>query len=186
MAWMPVSADPPPAHPRGMSLLEMLACVAILAILATIATPSLADLVERQRVDVASYALLNNLALARLTAVSRRSAAVLCPSADGATCTPTTNWSSGWLLFLDRDGNRRPDGPGDIVRADIAPVSRHLRVSSSAGRQQIRYLPDGRSAGSNVTLSICNAEGQLLASVVVNNAGRARTARPGTPTTCPG
>ena len=172
-------------HSRGMSLVEMLVCVCVLTILAGVATPALNGLIERLRTDAAANTLLNNLALTRLTAVSRRSTAALCPSADGASCTPGTDWSAGWVLFLDRDGNRRPDGPDDIVRADIAPVTRHLRLVSSTGRRQVRYLSDGRSAGSNLTISICNARGELLGSVVVNNAGRARSARPKKPTACP-
>ncbi len=169
-----------------MSLVEMLVGAFILATLALIALPSMDGLIERQRTRAATYALLNNFALARLTAVSRRSTAALCPSTDGITCARSTDWSSGWLLFLDRDGNRQPDTPGDIVRQDIPPASHHLRVVSSAGRRQVRYLPDGRSAGSNLTFSLCNAKGQLLAAVIVNNAGRARSERPKTPRACPG
>ncbi len=169
-----------------MSLVEMLVGAFILATLALIALPSMDGLIERQRTRAATYALLNNLALARLTAVSRRSTAALCPSTDGITCARSTDWTNGWLLFLDRDGNRQPDTPGDIVRQDIPPASHHLRVVSSAGRRQVRYLPDGRSAGSNLTFSLCNAKGQLLAAVIVNNAGRARSERPKRPRACPG
>jgi type IV fimbrial biogenesis protein FimT len=186
MAWMPfLLAARQHARLRGMSLVEMLVCVCVLAILAGVAMPSLNGLIERLRADATANTLLNNLALARMTAVSRRSTAVLCPSTDGTSCTRSTDWSAGWVLFLDRDGNRRPDKPDDIVRADVAPVTRHLRLGSSTGRQQVRYLSDGRSAGSNLTISICNARGQLLGSVVVNNAGRARSARPKKPTACP-
>lgn len=170
---------------RGASFVEVIVCVCVLSTLAAIAAPSLNGLMERQRAIAAVHALLNNLALTRMTAVSRRSTAALCPSSDGNTCAATTDWSSGWLLFLDRDGNRRPDGPDDIVSADIAPISRHLHLSSTTGRQQIRYLADGRSAGSNLTLSLCNQSGQLLASVVINNAGRARSAYPDKLTACP-
>lgn len=186
MAWKPRIPLIPP-HPRspGASLVEVIACACILSILAAIAMPSLNGLIERQRASMATHALLNTLALARLTAVSRRSTTALCPSDDGATCVTTTDWSGGWLLFLDRDGNRRPDALDDIVRVDMAPASRHLRLSSTAGRQQIRYLADGRSAGSNLTISICNSRSQLLASVVINNAGRARSSRPDKPTACP-
>lgn len=186
MARMPGS---PPAHRRGLlrgaSLVEIIVCVFLMSILATIAMPSLNGLIERQRTVAAVHALLNNLALTRLTAISRRSTAALCPSSDGRTCLAGTDWSGGWLLFLDRDGNRRPDGPDDIVRTDIAPISSRLRLYSTAGRQQIRYLADGRSAGSNLTLSICDQGGRVLASVIVNNAGRARSAYPEKPTACP-
>ena len=66
------------------------------------------------------------------------------------------------MLFVDEDGNRRPDSSDEILRVDLEPTSRHLRVVSTVGRQQLRYLPDGRSAGSNLTLSICNRQGEVL------------------------
>ena len=187
----PQGMDAPPLTPRslrssGVSLVEVLVCAFILATLSAIAIPPLNSLVERHRVDVATHILLQNLALTRATAVSRRSTTALCPTLNGSNCLPSNDWSDGWILFLDRDGNRHPDAPANIVHRAIAPVSRHLQLRSSAGRQQVRYLPDGRSAGSNLTISICNKKGRLLGSVVVNNAGRARSARPKTATTCPG
>ena len=49
----------------------------------------------------------------------------------------------------------------------------------------LRYLPDGSSAGSNLTVSICSPAGVLLAQVIVNNIGRPRSERPKTPAPCP-
>ena len=70
------------------------------------------------------------------------------------------------MLFSDDDGNRMPDASEEILRVDLEPTSRHLRVVSTIGRQQLRYLPDGRSAGTNLTVSICNMQGELLAHLV--------------------
>lgn len=89
------------------------------------------------------------------------------------------------MLFMDDDGNRKPDANEDVLRVDLAPTSQHLRVVSTTGRQQLRYLPDGRSAGTNLTISICNQTGNLLGSVIVNNMGRARNELPKVPTPCP-
>lgn len=173
------------ADPSGMSLIELLAGITMVAIVTAIAVPPMAELIERQRAISATNSLVAHLSLTRLAAVTHNSQAVLCSSADGATCRTGIDWSGGWLLFLDQDGNRRPDRPGDIVRADNTGMSRHLRLTSSIGRQQARYLPDGRSAGSNLSIHICNKRGELLNSVVVNNAGRIRSTRPARPTRCP-
>ena len=89
------------------------------------------------------------------------------------------------MLFSDDDGNRMPDASEEILRVDLEPTSRHLRVTSTVGRQQLRYLPDGRSAGTNLTLSICNQNQELLGQVIVNNMGRPRSERPKVPTPCP-
>jgi type IV fimbrial biogenesis protein FimT len=170
----------------GFTLIELVTGLAIMAILAGIALPSLERLVERQRAAAATTSLMSHMALARMTAVSRNRRSVLCPSADGRLCETGNDWSRGWMLFLDDDGNREPDPGDEIVRVDLEPTSRHLQVTSTNGRQQLRYLPDGRSAGTNLTISICNQHHELLGQVIVNNMGRPRSERPKATAPCPG
>jgi len=174
-----------PHRAAGFTLIELVTTTAVLALLAGVALSPMQALLERQRASAATSSLISHMQLARLSAVERNRRTVLCPSSDGATCAAGTDWSQGWLLFVDEDGNRRPDTDDEILRVDLAPTSRHLRIASSAGRQQLRYLPDGTSAGANLTLSICSPDGVLLAKVVVNNAGRPRSERPTDPAPCP-
>lgn len=169
----------------GFTLIELMATLCISCILAGIATPSLGTLVEHQRASAAINSLTTHMALTRMTAITRNKRAVLCPSLDGHQCGIGTDWSHGWMLFVDNDGNRKPDASDDILRVELEPTSRYLRVASTTGRPQLRYLPDGRSAGSNLTISICNQQQQLLGQVIVNNMGRPRSERPKAPTPCP-
>lgn len=170
---------------RGFTLIELMISVSVVGILAGVAAPSFRDLIEHTRTSAAISSLTTHMALARTAAISRNRRAVLCPSADGNQCRADTDWSGGWMLFMDDDGNRKPDANEDVLRVDLAPTSQHLRVVSTTGRQQLRYLPDGRSAGTNLTISICNQTGNLLGSVIVNNMGRARNELPKVPTPCP-
>ena len=170
----------------GFTLIELTITTAVLAICAGVALPSFAGFMEHQRTSAATSSLMSHMGLARMAAISRNQRAVLCPSSDGASCEAGTDWSQGWMLFLDEDGNRKPDGSDEILRVDLEPTSRHLRVVSTVGRQQLRYLPDGRSAGTNLTISICNKGGELLGKVIVNNMGRPRSERPKRPAACPG
>lgn len=172
-------------HHAGFTLIELTLATAITALLAGIALPSMGALLERQRTSTAIASLTTHMQLARTAAISRNRRAVLCPSPDGLNCETGRDWSQGWMLFIDEDGNRLPDTGDDILRTELAPTSRHLRITSSSGRQQLRYLPDGTSSGSNLTLSICNPRGELLARVIVNNAGRPRSERPPQPLPCP-
>ena len=176
--------QPPNLSLQGFTLIELAVCLALLAVLAAIAAPSLSALLERHHAIAAEHALLHHLQLARMTAVTRRKPAVLCPSLDGRHCSGRNDWSIGWLLFVDKHGKRTPKDATDIVRGDTHPTSSKLRLISSRGRSSIRYLPDGRSTGSNLTISICSREGAMLTQVIVNNAGRARSQRPKTPRSC--
>lgn len=169
----------------GFTLIELAATLSVMVILAGIATPSLAGLIERQRASAATTSLLTHMALARVSAITYRQSAVLCPSETGTSCLAGTDWSGGWLLFLDTDENHQRDASEEIIRADLEPTSRKLGVSSTFGRSQLRYMPDGRAAGANLTISICNEDHELLGRVIVNNMGRPRSERPTLPTPCP-
>ena len=170
----------------GFTLIELIITMAVLAICAGVALPSLRSFMEQQRTLAAISSLTSHMSLARMAAVTRNQRTVLCPSRNGNSCEAGTDWSTGWMLFLDEDGNRQPDSGDEVLRMDLEPTSRHLRVVSTVGRQQLRYLPDGSSAGSNLTISICNKAGDVLGRVIVNNMGRPRSERPKVPTACPG
>ena len=169
----------------GFTLIELMISVSVFGILAGIAAPTFTSMIEQARTSAAINSLTTHMGLARIAAISRNRRAVLCPSVDGSQCRADTDWSGGWMLFMDDDGNRKPDIGEDILRVDLEPTSRHLRVVSTTGRQQLRYLPDGRSAGTNLTISICSQTGELLGAVIVNNMGRPRSERPTVATPCP-
>lgn len=167
----------PSRRQRGVTLIEVAVTMTVLAICTAIAIPSYRTLIQRQRVDTAMHLLTAHMATARMTAVTRRSRTVVCPSDGNGGCRQDSDWTYGWLLFLDRDDNGKPDDPLDILREERAPSDRSLRILSTSGRQQLRYLPDGRSIGSNLTVRLCYDD-QLKGEIMVSNSGRVRSARP--------
>ena len=115
-------------------------------------------------------------AMARIAAITRRTPVAVCPTENGRDCADTIRWEGGWLVFEDRRRLGRPERPQVILAASDA-VDR-VSIRSTDGRRLVRYQPDGRSPGSNVTLSICSLRtGQLVSRTVVNNVGRVRTER---------
>ncbi|NDK39274.1 prepilin-type N-terminal cleavage/methylation domain-containing protein [Pseudoxanthomonas gei] len=158
----------------GFSLLELMVTLAIACIGLVIGVPSYQGLVERQRVTSAMHLLTAHMASARITAITYRIPTVVCPSDRAGGCRQDGDWSHGWLMFFDADGNRSPDAREDILRDENAPIHPSLRILSSSGRPQLRYLPDGRSAGSNISVRLCR-EDMLLGTVIVNNVGRIRS-----------
>src|SRR5690606_6300259 len=128
----------------GLTLIESSVAVAVIAITSAIAFPPLQDLVQRQRSTSTMHRLVADMALARSRAVVQRQQVVVCPRGSGLPCAGQGAWSQGWLVFLDRDGNRQPDGEADVLRVSDLPGAARLSVTSS--RPFLRYQVDGRSA----------------------------------------
>lgn len=162
--------------PHGFTLVEALVTMAITALLLTAGLPSFSDLLERQRVSATTHLIGSYIASARTHAVTGREQVVLCPGSVDAGCRTDRDWSGGWILFRDPDGNRQPDAPLDVLRAEDDRGGAGSVLQATSTRPYLRYQVDGRSAHSNLSFVVC-AKGRERARVVVNNTGRMRTSR---------
>ncbi len=164
-----------PLHLQGMTLIEQIMVLAIGAILSGLALPSLTGLLSRNRLQVAQTDFMSALQNARFTAAATGRRTLFCPSEDGHRCAASTRWQHGWLLGHDSDGDHQPDGTPSHTGGAYAGG---IRISSSAGRRDVRFRPDGSASGSNITLSFCQPGSTAPALVVVvSNSGRVRGAR---------
>lgn len=167
-----------PARPRqfGFTLPELAVTLAVVAILSATALPAFRTALDRQRVTTALHLLSAQFAQARSTAVMRSEVVSVCPSRGDGRCRDDGDWSQGWALYRDPGRDGQPDTPADLLREERRAPHPALRLHSSAGRPLLRYLPDGRSAGSNLRVRVC-LHGRLHGEVVVNNLGRVRSRR---------
>lgn len=166
----------------GFTLVETLTTLSIAAIALAVGLPAFSGSLERNRVATAMHLVSADLAMARSSAIMRRAQVVVCPRTPDHRCRDDRDWSQGWIVFTDGDGNRQPDAPADILRVTDPPSGRALSIDST--RRFLRYQRDGRSAHSNQTVRVCTGQ-RLVGTVVVNNLGRVRSARPAAPTPCP-
>lgn len=138
------------AHPgqAGLTLVEAMATLAILVLVTSFSVPALTGLMGGTGITAATNALVADMRLARSEAVRRGQRVVICSSLDGATCSGSRDWDSGWILFADADGEpaRLPElGEGDAL----------IRVS---GRQ-----PGGLRLGASHAWVAYRADGSLRA-----------------------
>lgn len=166
----------------GFTLIEVMFVLAIATIILAIGFPAFESALQRQRTASAMHQLSADMAMARSTALMRRANIVICPRDAGEQCHDGRDWSHGWMMFIDPDGNGGPDKKADILRISNNPGGDALYLPAS--RKFLRYLPDGRSTGTNLSVHICT-DGLHLGEVVVNNLGRIRSARPRTEVPCP-
>ena len=167
------------ARAGGMTLIELIMAIAVAAILITVAAPALAELMQRQRVRLLAQELHYSLAYARNVAIHESRRVVMCPSEDGEICLPSPDWHAGWIVFVDDDEDREHD-PGERLLRVTQAAAPTIRVSAPRSRRRIRYLPDGRSPGSNLTMTVCDTTGVAPPrAVIVSNTGRPREAARG-------
>ncbi|MBO9740647.1 GspH/FimT family pseudopilin [Xanthomonas axonopodis pv. begoniae] len=161
---------------RGYTAVQLLIVMAVIGIGAAIGMPSFKSLIEWQRATTRVHLLTTHLAMARSSAITHGEPVSICPSTDGARCRTDRDWSRGWILFRDPERGGQPLSAASVIRVEQASSTGDLDVTSTVGRSIVRFLPNGRSSGTNITISLCS-NARRLADVVVNNSGRARTVR---------
>jgi type IV fimbrial biogenesis protein FimT len=115
-----------PASAGGFTLIELMVTLAIAAIFASLAAPSLTTMIRNNRIQTEASSLVADLQLARTEAIKRGATVAVCPSSTGAACLTTDTWQSGWMIFVDLNGNGVYDPSTDTV-----PVLRVRKAFSS-------------------------------------------------------
>lgn len=170
---------------RGFSLYELLVTLAVASLVLVFGVPSFGALVADNRLRAETDALFHALHLARKTSVVRRREVTLCPSRDGASCDAGTDWSGGWLLFVNADR----DGPPQVDAGEPVLARRQVdeRVRIDANRRAFT-LRSTHLRATNGTLVVCDRTQRAeTRAVVVSYTGRPRVARRdrrGDPYTC--
>jgi len=90
---------------KGFTILELLITLSTIAIIVLVAVPGSSILLEKYRLKSASNHLYSGLELARKEAHQRSSTVIMCPSSNGHSCRRDGDWSLGWLVYSDGNGN---------------------------------------------------------------------------------
>ncbi|HSP31441.1 MAG TPA: GspH/FimT family pseudopilin [Halomonas sp.] len=156
----------------GLTLIELIVTIAVLAIMLTWAVPSYQQFMARNEVAAEVMRLKTALALARNTAITRRTTITVCPSPDGISCT-NDDWTAP-LVVVDGEASGGSLAGDEILRQlGESPV---VSVTYRADNRPVRYKQMGRPTGHNGTFDICGkyaTGGQ----VIVSNYGRTRTTK---------
>ncbi len=159
---------------RGYSLYELLLTTTLIAVLLLAGIPSFSALTARQLQSIEINALFHAIHLARKESIMRRRVVSICPSLDGLSCAPRSGWSSGWLMFENKDRDTPPQ-----VDAGEPVLQRH-RVASEVIIQANRRAFTLRSTvlrATNGTLVVCDRRRRVPAKgLVISYTGRPRVA----------
>ncbi len=160
---------------QGFTLYELLITMVLIALIGSLAVPSFSGSIARQRQAVEINALFHAIHLARKESIMRRKVVSLCPSLDGLICSPSRDWSSGWLMFENKDRDSPPR-----VDADEPVLLQHRvgeRVRIGANRKGFTLRATFLRA-TNGTFVFCDPENRISPkALVVSYTGRPRVAR---------
>jgi type IV fimbrial biogenesis protein FimT len=159
---------------RGFTLIELIVVLSIAAIISTLAAPSFAEMIRNHRLTTKANDILSELYYARSEAI-RRGAQVTIRS----TSNIDSNWTSGWQVFADLDGDGQLDVGSDTLLRLREPLDGNYTLTSGNDYQTwMAYLPSGypiSSAGSgDDTFTLCAGNNINQArSISISNTGRA-------------
>jgi len=148
----------------------------VAAILLGAGVPSFLQLIQGQRITAAANDFFAALRLARSEAIKRGTRVDLVPAEGGA------DWSKGWVVFIDENGNQEPDGDEKRIFSH-GPVPSGIDVTSNLNGQYIAYNGTGRTRTNASSQS--PQFGSLLFSwkrqtrkIIINFLGRVRICNP--------
>lgn len=172
----------------GFSMVELLTVLAIVAILAASAVPNLGALLQAQRLKVAGNDLFGSIGTTRAQALARNARVQMSPLDPAG-----TDWSRGWTVFVDRDGDGLP-GPGDEILSEHAALTGGIAIrfafSSAAAPFYIAYNGAGRSTGNKSDAArfgtVSLFQDGAIRRIKINMLGRARICDPARDDSCEG
>ena len=151
--------------------------VTIASILAAVAVPSFRTFILNSQRSTAVNDLMASLQLARSEATKLGRPVVVCRSnADGTACDNGTNWSTGWLVFVNTDNDSAVVDTGERILKLGAPVGGGVAITavSVPSGSYFTFRSFGNSS-SNGNLKFCDSRGGSSAkTIIVSNSGRAR------------
>jgi type IV fimbrial biogenesis protein FimT len=167
---------------HGFTLIEFLVTLAVMSILTAVAAPQLSALGESAQMRVLNNDLLDHIRLARSEAILRGGRVVICTASSTATCSTSTGWHQGWLVFVDTNNNgkldigerplrHRPPAPSGWTMNSSSTISRYVSYDALGST---RMLSGAFQAG---TVTICRTGSSRTKprQVIINSVGRSRS-----------
>lgn len=124
---------PHSARARGFTLVELLVILAIVVALLTMGMPGFSAMIQSARLTTTTNNFLSSINLAKSEAIRRGSRVDMVPSDEGG------DWAKGWSVFVDTNGNQRPD-TGEKVIFSHGPLPMGITVKSNLTDSTVQYL----------------------------------------------
>lgn len=130
----------------------------IVGVLVMVGMPSMANLLQSNRVSAELNTFVGDLQFARSEAIKQGVPVVLCASADSKSCSGKNTWQTGWIVYADKDGSGTQASDEPAIRARPAWTSADT-FSASPSMSSLTFSRDGFATvpvgtGTAVTLAL--------------------------------
>jgi type IV fimbrial biogenesis protein FimT len=149
-------------HENGFTIIELMITIAVAALLLTLGVPALQDMVRNNRLVSQTNNLVADVQLARSEAIKRNTQVALCRSNDldaTPTCGGSTeDWSTGWLVFADANGNGTYESASDTLLRIGYPSGTDATIfSNDTADANVTFAPDGTlNMGAVARFAVCD------------------------------
>lgn len=149
----------------GYTLIELLLTIAIGGVLTGLAVSAFPDLLRNNQMVGDVNTLVGHINLARSEAIKRGLPTALCQTNDSQAATPVcdsvdADWDTGWLVFVDNDGDQVFDAGEFLVRRGNPSGS----IDMVVGMGEIGFAADGFPSNippgeTEVIVNLCDSRG---------------------------
>lgn len=159
----------------GMTLIELMVVLALMAILMTVAIPSFTSLIQSNRVASEVNGFIGSLQFARAEAIKQGLPVTVCTSSDGSNCLDSSDWNTGWIVFVDPNNNKTHDSSETVLKVQPKWTSTDTFTANN-DIEAITYTRDGFALGltgtATLTLHTNPENARATRCVVINLVGR--------------
>jgi len=164
-------------HPlAGFTLMELLITIAIMAVFLAVAVPSFYTVIQNNYSNSVNRDFIASLQYARSEAIKRSTSVSVCATSDSSFTACGTNWSLGWIVFADVNGNGVYNAGTDTILRAIALGGKNASITSTPSVNSATYTNTGFSAAntSNVTFTVSatGCSGPYAHQVAISITGR--------------
>jgi len=155
------------------TLIELMISLALVGILLSWGVPNFVGLFQRNLLTTQADILMSHLFYARTEAITRNLPVVICRSANASNCSQSSSskadWSMGWLVFVNSDGDKARDPDEPVLRVgNTVPAPISVRFNQW---WRITFRPNGGAGNGSFTL--CDGLGNSRR-ITVYRSGRTR------------
>ena len=146
---------------QGFTLLELIVIIGILGLTMAFAAPGLGEMIQNNRISGAANDYVAAMQFAKAESAARISPVTLCKRNNAGTgCTGGGDWSQGWIVFADENGDSGVDA-GETILLSHEALDDRMTFGGSAGvTNSITYQPSGTTSVTNTEfLTVCDDRG---------------------------